>query len=176
MPMTTVHERQSSWPSSAQADAAQEDILANAGSDRREPCATTPWWCPTRPTAPPSRKSMRWSCARATASASCSKKIEQSIARIDAGDYGYCETCEPIGVPRLLDADRHAVAGGATATRAQAERCSATDPRRDDGHAMSVLNVPPGAGGRRRGPIHTGPATAVPTPAPRPEFDDQGMH
>jgi len=31
------------------------------------------------------------------------KKIEQSIARIDAGDYGYCdETGEHIGVPRLL--------------------------------------------------------------------------
>ncbi len=31
------------------------------------------------------------------------KKIEQSIARIDANDYGYCdETGEPIGVPRLL--------------------------------------------------------------------------
>lgn len=31
------------------------------------------------------------------------KKIEQAIARIDAGDYGYCdETGEPIGVPRLL--------------------------------------------------------------------------
>lgn len=30
------------------------------------------------------------------------KKIEQSIARIDAGDYGYCdETGEPIGVGRL---------------------------------------------------------------------------
>ena len=31
------------------------------------------------------------------------KKIEQSLARIDAGDYGYCdETGEPIGVGRLL--------------------------------------------------------------------------
>jgi DnaK suppressor protein len=31
------------------------------------------------------------------------KKIEQSIARIDSDDYGYCdETGEPIGVPRLL--------------------------------------------------------------------------
>ena len=31
------------------------------------------------------------------------KKIEQSIARIDAEDYGYCdETGEPIGVGRLL--------------------------------------------------------------------------
>ena len=31
------------------------------------------------------------------------KKIEQSIARIDAGEYGYCdETGEPIGVGRLL--------------------------------------------------------------------------
>ena len=31
------------------------------------------------------------------------KKIEQSIGRIDAGDYGYCdETGEPIGVARLI--------------------------------------------------------------------------
>lgn len=31
------------------------------------------------------------------------KKIEQSIVRIDAGDYGYCdETGEAIGVGRLL--------------------------------------------------------------------------
>ena len=31
------------------------------------------------------------------------KKFEQSIARIDAGDYGYCdETGEPIGVGRLI--------------------------------------------------------------------------
>jgi len=31
------------------------------------------------------------------------KKIEQSIARIDAGDYGYCdETGEPIGLGRLI--------------------------------------------------------------------------
>jgi DnaK suppressor protein len=31
------------------------------------------------------------------------KKIQQSILRIDSGDYGYCEeTRDPIGVPRLL--------------------------------------------------------------------------
>ena len=31
------------------------------------------------------------------------KKVQQSLARIDSGDYGYCdETGEPIGVPRLL--------------------------------------------------------------------------
>jgi DnaK suppressor protein len=31
------------------------------------------------------------------------KKVQQSIARIDSGDYGYCEeTGEPIGLPRLL--------------------------------------------------------------------------
>jgi DnaK suppressor protein len=31
------------------------------------------------------------------------KKIQQSIQRIDSGDYGYCEeTGDPIGVPRLL--------------------------------------------------------------------------
>jgi DnaK suppressor protein len=31
------------------------------------------------------------------------KKVQQSITRIDAGDYGWCEeTGEPIGIPRLL--------------------------------------------------------------------------
>lgn len=31
------------------------------------------------------------------------KKIQQSIVRIDSGDYGYCEeTGDPIGIPRLL--------------------------------------------------------------------------
>ena len=31
------------------------------------------------------------------------KKVEQSLARIESGDYGWCEeTGEPIGVPRLL--------------------------------------------------------------------------
>ena len=31
------------------------------------------------------------------------KKIQQSLASIDSGDYGWCEeTGEPIGIPRLL--------------------------------------------------------------------------
>ena len=31
------------------------------------------------------------------------KKIEQSLSRIESGEYGYClETGEPIGIPRLL--------------------------------------------------------------------------
>lgn len=31
------------------------------------------------------------------------KKIQQSLAQIESGDYGYCEeTGEPIGLPRLL--------------------------------------------------------------------------
>lgn len=31
------------------------------------------------------------------------KKVQQSIAAIDNGDYGYCEeTGEPIGIPRLI--------------------------------------------------------------------------
>jgi DnaK suppressor protein len=31
------------------------------------------------------------------------KKIQQSLARIESGEYGYCEeTGEPIGIPRLL--------------------------------------------------------------------------
>lgn len=31
------------------------------------------------------------------------KKIEQALARIESGEYGYClETGEPIGIPRLL--------------------------------------------------------------------------
>ncbi|HRA79816.1 MAG TPA: TraR/DksA C4-type zinc finger protein, partial [Burkholderiaceae bacterium] len=31
------------------------------------------------------------------------KKVQQSLSRIDSGEYGYCEeTGEPIGIPRLL--------------------------------------------------------------------------
>ncbi len=31
------------------------------------------------------------------------KKVQQSLARIDSGDYGWCEeTGEPIGIPRML--------------------------------------------------------------------------
>lgn len=31
------------------------------------------------------------------------KKVQQAIARIDSGEYGWCEeTGEPIGIPRLL--------------------------------------------------------------------------
>jgi DnaK suppressor protein len=31
------------------------------------------------------------------------KKVQQSLARIDSGDYGWCEeTGEPIGIPRLI--------------------------------------------------------------------------
>jgi len=31
------------------------------------------------------------------------KKVQQALARIDAGDYGFCEeTGDPIGIPRLL--------------------------------------------------------------------------
>src|SRR5580693_5113164 len=31
------------------------------------------------------------------------KKVQQSIASIESGDYGWCEeTGEPIGIPRLL--------------------------------------------------------------------------
>ncbi|MBU4612894.1 RNA polymerase-binding protein DksA [Achromobacter sp. GG226] len=31
------------------------------------------------------------------------KKVQQSLARIDSGEYGWCEeTGEPIGIPRLL--------------------------------------------------------------------------
>ena len=31
------------------------------------------------------------------------KKVQQSLTRIDSGEYGYCEeTGEPIGIPRLL--------------------------------------------------------------------------
>ena len=31
------------------------------------------------------------------------KKVQQSIARIESGEYGWCEeTGEPIGIPRLL--------------------------------------------------------------------------
>jgi hypothetical protein len=51
------------------------------------------------------------------------KKISQSLARIDSGEYGYCdETGEPIGLaPTAGPPDRHAVAGSAAAPRAEAE-------------------------------------------------------
>ena len=79
------------------------------------------------------------------------KKIEQSIARIDAGDYGYCdETGEPIGVGRLLARpDRHAVARGAAAPRAQAEdvrglsrTASCSTHRHSYRHAAEGRNTP----------------------------------
>lgn len=45
------------------------------------------------------------------------KKIDQSIARIDAGDYGYCdETGEPIGVGRSAGASTATTVAEAPAT------------------------------------------------------------
>jgi DnaK suppressor protein len=55
------------------------------------------------------------------------KKIEQSIARIDAGDYGYCdETGEPIGVGRLL-ARPATLSLEAQQRRELKQRCSAIE-------------------------------------------------
>ena len=59
-------------------------------------CAKTPWWCPIPPTAPLELRTR-------DRERKLLKKIEQSIGRIDSGDYGYCdETGEPIGVGRLI--------------------------------------------------------------------------
>ena len=53
------------------------------------------------------------------------KKIEQSIARIDAGDYGYCdETGEPIGVGRLLARPTATLSPEAQQRRELKRRCS----------------------------------------------------
>ena len=50
------------------------------------------------------------------------KKIEQSIARIDAGDYGYCdETRSPLAWAACWPVPRPPVAGSAAAPRTQAE-------------------------------------------------------
>ena len=54
------------------------------------------------------------------------KKIEQSIARIDAGDYGYCDETGEAMAPPARPTHGHAVAGSAAAPRAQ-QRCLATD-------------------------------------------------
>ena len=57
---------------------------------------------PISPTAPRRRPTARWSCARATASASSSPRSTAALARIEDGSYGYCEeTGEPIGLKRL---------------------------------------------------------------------------
>ena len=82
----------------------EQDILANAGETTEH--LRKPSSCRTLPTAPRSRKNTRWNCARAIASASC-KKVQQSIARIDSGEYGWCEeTGEPIGIPACWPAPR----------------------------------------------------------------------
>ena len=75
---------------------------------------TTPWPRPPRPTAPPAKQRPHRHRAPIQEEHALAlrprdrerkllKKIEQSIARLDAGDYGYCaETGEPIGVGRLI--------------------------------------------------------------------------
>ena len=46
------------------------------------------------------------------------KKVQQSIARIDSGEYGWCEeTGEPIGIPACWPAHGHPVAGSAGTPR-----------------------------------------------------------
>ena len=80
----------------------KEDILANAGQtteNRREDTVVVP--------DPADRATIEEEHALELRTRDRErkllKKIEQSIARIDSGDYGYCdETGEPIGVPRLL--------------------------------------------------------------------------
>ena len=50
------------------------------------------------------------------------KKISQSLARIESGEYGFCdETGEPIGSGADRPTDRYTVAGSPAAARAQAE-------------------------------------------------------
>ena len=58
------------------------------------------------------------------------KKIDQSIARIDAGDYGYCdETGEPIGVGRLLARPRPRCRWKRSSAVSSSRRCTAIDVR-----------------------------------------------
>jgi len=50
------------------------------------------------------------------------KKVQQSLARIDSGDYGWCEeTGEPIGIPRLLARPTATLSRSAGAPRAAPE-------------------------------------------------------
>ena len=61
------------------------------------------------------------------------KKIDQALARIDDGSYGYCEeTGEPIGLQRLHRApDGHAHHRGAGAPRDEAEALRRVTPGAD---------------------------------------------
>jgi DnaK suppressor protein len=61
------------------------------------------------------------------------KKISQSIARLDSGEYGYCdETGEPIGLGRLLARPRPPCRSRRSSGANSSRRCSATDLRKAD--------------------------------------------
>lgn len=79
------------------------------------------------------------------------KKVQQSLARIDSGEYGYCEeTGEAIGVaPPARAPHRHALARGAATPRTAAEalrRLTADDRRLTaDSRSISARSTPGGA-------------------------------
>ncbi len=51
------------------------------------------------------------------------KKIDESLQRIDEGEYGYCEdTGEPIGIPRLLARPTATLSAEAKTRREQLEK------------------------------------------------------
>ena len=126
---------------------ALKDSVLSTPARRPSICVKTPPSSPTRPTAPPSRKSTPWSCAPATVERKLLKKVVQSLARLDSGDYGYCDET-----------------GGA-------HRRSAPD-RPADGHLESRSPAAPRAEAedvRGLSPPTLSPDAAWPTPSPTPK-------
>ena len=85
----------------AKLQALKDDLLSNAG-ETTDTCARTPRRSRSgRPRH--HRGRARPELRTRDRERKLLKKISQSIGRIDAGDYGYCdETGEPIGLGRLL--------------------------------------------------------------------------
>jgi hypothetical protein len=66
-------------------------------------CAKTRPSSRIQPTGPRSKKNTRWNCAPVTANANSSRRFLRPLARIESGEYGFCdETGEPIGLGRLI--------------------------------------------------------------------------
>ena len=78
----------------------EQDILANAGETTEH--LRKPSSCRTLPTAPRSRKNTRWNCARAIASASCSRRCNSPSPASTAANTAGVRNRRTHRHPRLL--------------------------------------------------------------------------
>jgi len=80
----------------------KQDMHNNAG-ETTEHLREAPWSCPDPADRATIEEEHALELRTRDRERKLLKKIEQAIARIDSGDYGYCEeTGEPIGVGRLM--------------------------------------------------------------------------